>query len=246
MATAKDNMPKQTKVQEHPVCVDGHGLKDTPTLIERDQSSARTMAANNVKISLQMRELDKMRRRKRANVLIFRFQNGRKLRKIFVRGKRLLSVLSNKNVHVTGAKFKHLKLLPSRSLVASRFTISVERLRSQCAWQGRQTAHNDKPNQSQLQWIEIERNRTTSERNSTPNYKASTQKLRRLLAEDLDSSVDMDSDTSSSSGLSLERSKIDSISSDELINTDQQGNFISKNSVADDIDDIFGALGDLK
>ena len=234
MVTA-NNMPKQTRAQDYPVCVDSGGSTETR---ETDQSSSRTMPATTAeKVEIRPKRRDEIKRRKEANVLMFRFQNGRKLRKIFVRGKKLLSILSNKNVHVAGAKFKRPELLPSGSLFASRFTLSVVCQQSLSGWQRCQTVHNRKPNQSQ--WIEMERKRMKSQRNSTP--KPSVKQLQRKLAWELDSSAD------SSSGLSLEYSKSNSLAASNKSNTKQR-NLISRNSTAetDDIDDIFGALDDLK
>ena len=226
------DLPNQTKALVQPMDVDGEGLNETANSNDKD---LRTKGADEAK---NRRIRHKTQRKKQANVLIFRLKSGQKPVKILLRGKKLLTVLSTRNISVAGAKFNCVRLLPTGSLVASRFTLSLVRLQSRTDRQRhnviRPTMHGDVPNHSQ--WLEMERTRL-SQRNTTPS--ACVHQLQQKLTQELDSAAAMDVDKESD--LKLKHSQSDLLSDKQNIEQD-----VDRTSISDEIDDIFGALDDQK
>lgn len=231
------DLSNQTKAHSHPTTVDGDSLNTTAGSIDKDNSSVSTVAANEAK-GRGKRHKPRIRRRKQANVLTFQFKSGQKPVKILLRGKQLLALLSNKSVFVAGAKFNQPRLLPTGTLIASRFTLSLVRLHPRTDQQlhrhSAMRGDHNVPNHSQ--WMEIERTRLMSQRTSEPS--TCVHQLQQKLTEELDSAAAMDADTGSD--LSLEHSQSDSLLSNRQT-TEQE---VSRTSISDEIDDIFGALDD--
>ena len=217
------DLPNQTKAHFHPVSVDGDSLNTIAGSIDKDDSSVSTVAATEA-TGRRKRDKPRIRRRKQANVLTFQFKSRQKPIKILLRGKQLLALLSNKSVFVASAKFDHPRLLPTGSLVASRFILSLVRLQSRTdqRLQRHSVMCGDRNVPNHSQWMEIERTRL---RNSKPS--TCVHQLQQKLTKELDSAAAMDADT-------------DSLLSNKQT-TEQD---INRTSIPDEIDDIFGALDD--
>ena len=222
------DLPSQTEDDFQPMRVDGDSFTGS---IDKSPISVRTVSADQAKSTRRGRH--KIRRRKQANMLTFRFKSGQKPVKILLRGKKVLALLSNKNTSVAGAKFSHLRLLPSGSLVASRFILSLV---LQCQTdQQRHSAMRGEPSVSNhSQWMDMERTRLSQlQRKGT--HSMHVHQLQQKLTQELDNAATIDVNTESD--LSLEHSLSDSLLSNKQ--TTKQG--INRTSI-DEIDDIFGVL----
>jgi hypothetical protein len=235
------SIANQTEADFQPMCIGGDGLNATAGSIDGDNSSIA--AAKGTKSTGRKRHKTRTQRRRQANVLTFQFKSGQKPVKIFLRGKKLQTLLSNKgNVSVAGAKFSHPRLLPTGTFVVSGFRLSLVHLQSQADHvQRRITMYGGRNAPNPDQWMEAERTmlmnqRNTISSNSTPSK--CVHKLQQKLTEELDSAAAMDADTESD--LSLEHSKSDSLSSNKQTREQE----INRTSLSDEIDDIFGALDD--
>ena len=230
----------QTEANVQPMCTDGSSLNATAGSMDKDDSSLRTVAAaTEAKSAERKQHKIRTRRRKQANVLVFQFKSGHKPINVILRGKKLSSLLSNKNtVSVVGAKFSHLKLLPTGAFIAPRFTLSLVHLRS------RTDDHQDHRRFTMCgsnvpihgQWMETERTRLMNQRNSIRTPSACVQQLQKKLTEELDSAAAMD--VCAESDLSLEHLP----QNNSLLSNEQTVK--QETSILDEIDDIFGALDD--
>ena len=235
----------QTDANIWPMCAGGSSLNTTIAMEDKDggshRGSLRTTAARKEAkstSSYRNRHRARVHRRKQANVLTFQLKSRQKPVKIVLRGKKLLTLLSNNkgNVSVAGARFNHLRLLPTGAFVASRFTL---RLQSRSDQQGQKhfTVHGDHDVPNHSTWMEGERTMLMNERNGTPSV--CVHQLQQKLTEELDSAAAIDA-AETESDVSLEHPQSDSL----LHNRQTTNQGINKTSISDEIDDIFGALDD--
>ena len=178
------------------------------------------------------------RARKRANVLRFRFHCGRSRHvQILLRSKRLSAALSTKDVTVTDAKFRHVRLLPNRVRVVTAFSVSLARLnhrnKSHSAVVSRQLPLTTDVLETSCspdcsRWLEMERT-SLSERKSS--LSSSVHQLQMKLTEELNSAASSNvrhAGEKSDNDLPLNVSHVESATGNDV--------------TVDDIDDIFGVL----
>ena len=258
MDAVMTNLPKINEHQLEPLSSDDEeeeeDLISEPVVAETvtDKPAATTKA---VEVDTQATGEQKrnVRGRKRANTLTFQFHYGRrKSIKMCLRGRKLLSALSLKNLSVTSVHFKNLKRIPTGYHVASTFSLTfsrwnqpidpspcrLRRPQTTCSYSTAAVCSGVREREAMgcsHSWMEVERNRLTQRSDSTRSSSCVHQ-LQNKLTEDLDSVVDAATDTV------VMETDSEHDTNDLLVTCNDRGKLIDNNN---EIDDIFGALDGL-